>query len=68
MQDVVIAVAITDANAKSKAHGISLFVVEEGMPGFKKGRNLDKKNDNGKYFTCVLCLHTIILGTNFKLL
>jgi hypothetical protein len=27
-------VAITDGGAKSKAHGISLFIVEEGMPGY----------------------------------
>jgi len=42
LADVVIVVAITDPNARSKAHGISLFVVEQGMPGFKKGRNLNK--------------------------
>lgn len=42
MSDVVIVVAVTDPSAKSKAHGISLFLVEEGMPGFKKGRKLDK--------------------------
>merc|ERR1719331_3251440 len=35
-------VFITNANAKAKAHGISLFVVEDGMKGFKKGRNLNK--------------------------
>ena len=28
--------------AKSPAHGISLFLVEEGMPGFKKGKKLKK--------------------------
>lgn len=42
MSDVVIVVAITDTNAKSAAHGISLFLVESGMPGFKKGRKLEK--------------------------
>jgi len=42
LADVVVVVAITDANAKAKAHGISLFVVEDGMKGFKKGRNLNK--------------------------
>lgn len=42
MSDVVIVVAVTDTSAKSKAHGISLFLVEEGMPGFKKGRKLEK--------------------------
>ena len=42
MSDVVIVVAVTDPSVKSKAHGISLFLVEEGMPGFKKGRKLEK--------------------------
>ncbi|OWF45335.1 long-chain specific acyl-CoA dehydrogenase, mitochondrial-like [Mizuhopecten yessoensis] len=42
MSDLVIVVAITNTEAKSKAHGISLFLVEEGMPGFKKGKKLHK--------------------------
>ncbi|CAH1241686.1 ACADL [Branchiostoma lanceolatum] len=42
MADVIIVVAITNPQAKSAAHGISLFLVEEGMPGFKKGRKLEK--------------------------
>lgn len=42
MSDVVIVVAVTNPNAKSRAHGISLFLVEEGMPGFRKGRKLEK--------------------------
>lgn len=42
MSDLVIVVAITDPKAKSAAHGISLFLVEEGMEGFKKGRKLKK--------------------------
>ncbi len=40
--DTVIVVAITDGDAKSKAHGTSLFVVEEGMKGFHRGKNLKK--------------------------
>lgn len=47
LADVVIVVAVTDSGAKSKAHGISLFLVEEGMPGFKKGRNLKKLGMKG---------------------
>ena len=39
---MVIVAAVTDLNAPNKAHGISLFVVEEGMEGFKKGRKLEK--------------------------
>lgn len=42
MSGVVVVVAITNPEAKSTAHGISLFLVEDGMPGFKKGRKLDK--------------------------
>lgn len=42
MSDLVIVVAITNPQAKSTAHGISLFLVEAGMKGFNKGRKLDK--------------------------
>lgn len=42
MADVVIVVAITNTEAKSAAHGISLFLVEDGMKGFNKGRKLEK--------------------------
>lgn len=40
--DVVIVVAITDKEAKSAAHGISLFLVDGDAPGFKKGKKLKK--------------------------
>ncbi|THD27319.1 Long-chain specific acyl-CoA dehydrogenase [Fasciola hepatica] len=40
--DVVIVVAITNPQAKSPAHGISLFLVDAGTTGFTKGRKLDK--------------------------
>ncbi len=39
--DLVIVVARTDPEA-SASKGISLLVVERGMPGFTRGRNLDK--------------------------
>ncbi|XP_033098134.1 long-chain specific acyl-CoA dehydrogenase, mitochondrial-like [Anneissia japonica] len=42
MCDVAIIVAVTDPNAKKIAHGISLFLVDAGMPGFQKGRILQK--------------------------
>ncbi|XP_059183983.1 long-chain specific acyl-CoA dehydrogenase, mitochondrial [Centropristis striata] len=42
MADVVIVVAVTNREAKSAAHGISLFLVEDGMQGFQKGRKLEK--------------------------
>lgn len=42
LSDVVIVVAITNPQAKSAAHGISLFLVESGTPGYKKGKKLYK--------------------------
>lgn len=42
MADLVVVVAVTNREAKSVAHGISLFLVENGMKGFHKGRKLDK--------------------------
>uniref|UniRef100_A0A673C1T3 Long-chain specific acyl-CoA dehydrogenase, mitochondrial n=1 Tax=Sphaeramia orbicularis TaxID=375764 RepID=A0A673C1T3_9TELE len=42
MCDLVIVVAMTNREAKSPAHGISLFLVEDGMKGFQKGRKLEK--------------------------
>ncbi len=41
LSDLVIVVAKTDPD-KPGAQGISLVVVERGMPGFERGRNLDK--------------------------
>ncbi|PBC51952.1 acyl-CoA dehydrogenase [Rhodococcus sp. ACS1] len=40
LADLVIVFAVTDPDAGSR--GFSLFVVEEGMPGFSRGRKLDK--------------------------
>jgi long-chain-acyl-CoA dehydrogenase len=48
MADVVIVVAVTNKDAKSPAHGISLFLVEEGMAGFKKGKKLKKLGLRGQ--------------------
>ncbi|CAN9498131.1 unnamed protein product [Ophioblennius macclurei] len=42
MSDLVIVVAVTNRDAKTAAHGISLFLVEDGMKGFNKGRKLEK--------------------------
>ena len=41
LSDLVIVVARTDPN-KPGAQGFSLLAVERGMPGFERGRNLDK--------------------------
>jgi alkylation response protein AidB-like acyl-CoA dehydrogenase len=40
LADLVIVVAKTDPSAGAK--GVSLLMVERGMPGFERGRNLDK--------------------------
>ncbi|KAA0714564.1 Long-chain specific acyl-CoA dehydrogenase, mitochondrial [Triplophysa tibetana] len=42
MSDVVIVVTVTDREAKTAAHGISLFLVDNGTKGFNKGRKLEK--------------------------
>lgn len=39
LADVVVVAAKTDPN---NAHGVTLFLVERGMPGFERGRNLVK--------------------------
>ena len=39
LADLVVVVARTDPNTR---HGLSLFVVERGMKGFERGRNLKK--------------------------
>lgn len=40
--DLVIVAARTNADADSAHAGVSLFVVEDGTPGFEKGKNLEK--------------------------
>ena len=52
MADLVIVVAITDTGAKSAAHGISLFLVEDGMKGFIKGRKLEKIGFKAQVYVC----------------
>ncbi|XP_042369324.1 long-chain specific acyl-CoA dehydrogenase, mitochondrial [Plectropomus leopardus] len=42
MSDLVVVVAVTNREAKTAAHGISLFLVENGTKGFQKGRKLEK--------------------------
>ncbi|KAM7375263.1 hypothetical protein PAMA_014385 [Pampus argenteus] len=42
MADLVLVMAVTNREAKTLAHGISLFLVENGMKGFQKGRKLEK--------------------------
>ncbi|WP_028938776.1 acyl-CoA dehydrogenase family protein [Pseudonocardia spinosispora] len=40
--DLLIVVARTSRDETNRRHGLSLLVVEDGMPGFTKGRNLEK--------------------------
>lgn len=40
--DIAVVVAKTDPQAKPAHRGISLFVVEAGTPGYRKGKKLDK--------------------------
>jgi alkylation response protein AidB-like acyl-CoA dehydrogenase len=40
--DLVVVVARTARDAKDRRAGLTLLVVEEGMPGFTRGRKLDK--------------------------
>lgn len=42
MADLVVVVTVTNREARTAAHGISLFLVEDGMKGFNKGRKLEK--------------------------
>lgn len=44
--DVLIVYAKTDSATKPQ-HGISAFIVEKGMPGFKVGKELDKLGMRG---------------------
>ena len=40
--DMVIVCALTVKTAKKAAPGISMFLVDTDLPGFRKGRNLKK--------------------------
>jgi long-chain-acyl-CoA dehydrogenase len=46
--NTIVVVAVTDPTAKSKAHGISLFIVDKGTKGFKNGKNLKKMGLKGQ--------------------
>ena len=52
ISDVVIVATVTDMAAANKGHGISLFIVENGMPGFKKGRKLEKLGLRARVRAC----------------
>jgi len=52
--DLVVVVARTSRDAGNRRAGLTLLVVEEGMPGFTRGRNLEKiglkSQDTGELF------------------
>lgn len=51
--DVLVVYAKTNANTSKPQHGISTFLIERGMPGFKTGPKLDKFGMRGSS-TCEL--------------
>ncbi|MEW2589412.1 acyl-CoA dehydrogenase family protein [Micromonospora aurantiaca] len=66
LADLVIVVARTDPGAGRR--GISLLVVERGMPGFERGRNLDKLGQKAQdtaelFFSDVRVPAANLLGT-----
>ena len=52
MAGVTIVVAVTNPTAKSPAHGITLFLVDDGTPGFKKGKKLHKMGYKAQVGNC----------------
>ena len=40
--DLVVVVARTSTDPDNRRRGLTLLVVEDGMPGFKRGRELEK--------------------------
>uniref|UniRef100_A0A8C6QNQ3 Long-chain-acyl-CoA dehydrogenase n=1 Tax=Nannospalax galili TaxID=1026970 RepID=A0A8C6QNQ3_NANGA len=63
VSDIVIVVAITNHEARSPAHGISLFLVENGMKGFIKGWKLHKMGSKAQD-TAELFLEDVRLPAN----
>ena len=55
--DIVIVAALTDPNAKSKAHGMGLFLVNCKSKGFKRGRNLRKLGLKGQVSMIIIISH-----------
>lgn len=63
--DVVIVAAVTNREARSPAHGISLFLVENGMKGFIKGRKLKKMGLKAQVSHNINHIQVIIKFTQF---
>ena len=48
ISDIAVVAALTDPGAKSKAHGMGLFIVDCNAEGFKRGRSLKKLGLKGQ--------------------
>ncbi|XP_018024517.1 long-chain specific acyl-CoA dehydrogenase, mitochondrial [Hyalella azteca] len=69
--DVVLVVAVTDPDARARAHGISLFIVDAGTKGFNKGRKLKKlglkaQDTSELFFEDVRLPKEALLGTELN--
>ncbi|EFX72433.1 hypothetical protein DAPPUDRAFT_110684 [Daphnia pulex] len=71
LADVVVVVAVTNKEAKSAAHGISLFLVDADTPGFKKSWLMKKigmgaSDTAGLFFEDVRLPASALLGEENK--
>ncbi|XP_046640150.1 long-chain specific acyl-CoA dehydrogenase, mitochondrial-like isoform X2 [Daphnia pulicaria] len=71
LADVVVVVAVTNKEAKSAAHGISLFIVDADTPGFKKSWLMKKiglgaSDTAGLFFEDVRLPASALLGEENK--
>ncbi|KAA0203797.1 hypothetical protein HAZT_HAZT000560 [Hyalella azteca] len=69
--DVVLVAAVTDPDAKSRAHGLSLFLVDAGTKGFNKGKKLQKlglkaQDTSELFFEDVRLPKEALLGTELN--
>lgn len=62
--DFVIVVCVTDPNAKPIHKGISLIAVEEGTPGFTKGKKLRKVGQHANDTSELIFDHAIVPKEN----
>ena len=63
-------IVVAKTNPKARAHGVSLFLVDTSLPGFEKGRNLEKigqhMSDTSEIFLddVRVPIHTLLGGEN----
>jgi long-chain-acyl-CoA dehydrogenase len=65
LADVVVVVAVTNKEAKSAAHGISLFLVDADTPGFKKSWLMKKIGMGASVSLFFKLLHYVCMSSNF---